>query len=309
MSESKRRAASFRNECAIVSVLDAVAITLALFGLLSFSLLLAAHGLLILTLVHAAWRYPINATTQSEMIIATTFFAVFGPAGGLAVILIDLIVRHHKAPQDELYRWYKKLAAEADNEPSSMVFDEISNGRSVAVSPEFPPSFQSVMEMGQLSNQRWILGKAASDYHSDYRSLLFDALRSPIPAIRVQAAAIVNGLRTAFRKTINADLDELEHNTDIAEAIDPSISVLDQLGSGLLEDADLDRSIAAIRKVFQSSVAGVPTPGNLSRLKNHIVWAAGRVPDQSQRDRLLALAVTISASINARACTGNCAYG
>jgi hypothetical protein len=263
-------------------------------------LLLAVHLAFLVGLVAIVRQHPIEETNQAQVCIGITLFALFGPAGAVAAIAVDQMVKSAAIPEEALRDWYRSLRLDSERELSDAVYDDISNGRTIAVEDDIPPDFWQVMKDGPLSEQNRVLAQIASCYHSDYRGLLFGALRSPAPAIRIQAAAIVNGLRTQKRARLGEHLDILGYRPDRSLLIKQGCSILDDLGSGLLEDSDVAASVARIGNAVQYVTVVNSQPQNLSQLKNHALWAADRLPDQDQRRKLVALASTIDAAANAQ---------
>ena len=157
----------------------------------------AAHlsliGLLALTIA----ALELGGRSSGELLPFTLFLLVFGPLGGLAVLLSDK--DHLRFAPLEFEDWYETIAPRAT--AAVTLADRIRDGRMVREQSGVPTPFQRLLSGGSMQEKQALLAYLAShDEPSVCKPALEQALKSADPRVRVQAAAVAAHNRTRKRE-------------------------------------------------------------------------------------------------------------
>ncbi len=174
------------------AIAESAGLAAALEGKVTWSIILAGHGLC-LTLAAAALR----ATPQADITFAVLGLLLCistGPVGAGGALALRLIVRRTRVCAQELAAWYHRLAGMARAEASVDLYESILDGRARRPTGGVVDHFPTALT-GTLSEQQAVLGLIGLNWHPDYMPVLLQALCSDEPSIRVHAAAISVKLR------------------------------------------------------------------------------------------------------------------
>lgn len=223
---------------------------LALAGQFSIGAAIGLHVLAIAGLAgHLASLHRRKAELTAAMlgVVAT---AVLGPPGAIGAAVVSSALRGRTGPDRLLQDWYDRIALATEIEPVSKLSDTIRVGRAVGVTGPAPQSFQDVVEEGPLASRQAVLGHIARHFDPDYLATLQAALKSPIPSIRVQAAAVAAHLQPEVRKAFAAAVAAVPAaSAHPAEAL-VLLRTLDALeASGLLDEGERKRARAVASRL------------------------------------------------------------
>jgi hypothetical protein len=93
------------------------------------------------------------------------------------------------------------MAGETDE--ATRLCENVATGRTADLTGHAPASFVAVMERGSLDDRQAALGIIARNFHPDFLPVLMQALKSPEPVIRVQAAAVATKVRGDLRALVD----------------------------------------------------------------------------------------------------------
>jgi len=129
----------------------------------------------------------------------TAILALFGPFGGLALMLIGPGQAGASGPAQAGAGPRPAAAPEA-------LADSIMQRRRHPLPLTGMPGFVQVFRTGTMQQQQRAIAAISRHYHPDMRPALATALASPVPALRVQAAAVHAKLRGSFEAQAKAIL-------------------------------------------------------------------------------------------------------
>ena len=199
---------------------------------------------------------------RSPHALAILTVLIGGPVGALfGCGCVVMLARERAAPQ-LLKAWYERISLAGDVDAVTRLYDNVAMGRALQTSAVPPQEFEQVMLSGSLEDRQAALGLIARRFEPSYAPALRLALVSPEPIIRVQAAAVAVKVRAEVKSRLAADI---EQSADTAIKPQAALALVQELrdlaGSGLVEDDDHDRGIAAARALL-ASVAEVLTTGS-----------------------------------------------
>lgn len=175
----------------LIIELSIVALAIAERSWMLFLLPHLAIGLFMLGAIIVLDRQNLD-TTQLQQLAILTF--VTGPFGTAAAILAaGGWLRTRKA---DLQVWYNTIAP--PEQAAVTLIDQIIDGRLVNDQSQLPRSFDSLLANGSPAEKRAVLAHLALE-NVDFPNALRIALRSPDPALRVQAAAVAAHQRDKAR--------------------------------------------------------------------------------------------------------------
>jgi hypothetical protein len=133
------------------------------------------------------------------LVVSTGLTGPFGAAGTAALSLYLLTLR---SSHERLNSWYARISGNIPRDSARAMYEAIYSGRQAV--DDFPhnPSFAEILENGSLAQKQIMLGIISRNFDEDFLPVLIKALRSPDPAIRVQAAAVANRLSHEHRNGI-----------------------------------------------------------------------------------------------------------
>lgn len=135
--------------------------------------------------------------------VMTAILALFGPFGGPALMLV--------APWEAKGGSADAKEARTGNDPrhadsAEALADSIAQRRRHPLPLTGMPGFIQVFHNGTLQEQQRAIAAISRQFHPSMRPALATALASPVPALRVQAAAVYAKLRGKFETQAKAIL-------------------------------------------------------------------------------------------------------
>lgn len=224
-----------------------------------FAAALALHFAVISALAFALYRRRRSDADLSAPLITLIATSTAGPVGAVLGLAALAWLARPAQPPALLESWYNRIAMSTTVDPQTQLSDRVASGRVIATTAPPPQALAGVIRDGSLVERQAALGLIARFFHMNYLSALADALRSEVPVIRVQAAAVASRIRPRLADEIEeriaaaADLlrrDE-QRQTPRDNAIGQRLQLIrefDQaIASGLLDQpvADAAAAIAA----------------------------------------------------------------
>jgi polysaccharide biosynthesis protein PelE len=136
--------------------------------------------------------------------LITLVVAASGPAGAAAALAAVTFVSQAGAGPEVLSAWYARLSNASGADLSTVLTDRVMAGRVIDTEAVTPVHFEDVIANGSLAERQAALGLIARHFHTDFTAALEQALRSPEPVVRVQAAAVVARVRADLKTRVKA---------------------------------------------------------------------------------------------------------
>lgn len=130
---------------------------------------------------------------------------LLGPLGGIVLLIIELGSGSRPFETERAERH-----TEVISDPARRVTAQIRQNRRPSLNASRPQSFEKVLRSGSLTQQQDAIATILRHYQPELLALLKQALASPVPAIRVQAAAVYAKLRGTFEARAKAILAACE---------------------------------------------------------------------------------------------------
>jgi hypothetical protein len=138
---------------------------------------------------------------------------LLGPLGGIVLLIVELGSGSHR---------FETQPPERDRDVQSnavrRLTGQIQQNRRPALQGVRPASFAQVLRLGTLAQQQDAIAAILRYYEPELLPLLRQALGSPVPAIRVQAAAVYAKLRGSFEARAKAALAAADSPAAITDA-------------------------------------------------------------------------------------------
>lgn len=189
---------------------------------------------------------------SQSILVRVIILILFGPLGGPALMIA--------MPAASASRPEKAGAAPATARPSANpvsaddLFDQIMQGRRHPL-PQRPfSSFLKTFTAGTFNQQQEAIAAMSRSYHPDMRPALGAALASPIPALRVQAAAVYAKLRSTHEARAK-ELLVLSKTDDLPSAPDLAADCLTVAESGFV-----DAETQSLLRKLSARLAGSTPP-------------------------------------------------
>lgn len=215
-----------------------------------------------LVAVFGVLSYLFCTRSRSKSLASIAILALFGPFGGPALMLIapGLAASVPKA----ISRTQRPASVSPPREAADELFDQIRQRRRHPLAKDMVTAFLQTFETGTLGEQQNAIAAISRCYHPDMRPALLAALASPVPALRVQAAAVFAKLRGTYGDRAKDLLARGGTDGDRA-------AVLDVVSSGFVDEETCDR---LLRLASGSTPEPPPVPQRSSfdampRLKRH----------------------------------------
>lgn len=224
-----------------------------------FAAALALHFAVISALAFALYRRRRSDADLSAPLITLIATSTAGPVGAVLGLAALAWLARPAQPPALLESWYNRIAMSTTVDTETQMSDRVASGRVIATTAPPPQALAGVIRDGSLVERQAALGLIARFFHMNYLSALADALRSEVPVIRVQAAAVASRIRPRLadeiEKRIAAAADLLRRDeqsqTPRSHATGHRLQLIrefDQaIASGLLDQpvADAAAAIAA----------------------------------------------------------------
>lgn len=190
--------------------------------------------------------------SPSRALAGFAILALFGPFGGPVLMLVG------QAPASPVARPVRKArpapALARPRDVADDLFDQISQRRRHPLPQGGLPGFLQTFRDGSLREQQEAIAAISRAYHPDMRPALSAALASPVPALRVQAAAVYAKLRGTYGNRAKDILSGTGGPHDRA-------AILEVAASGFVDEETADRLLALAAQAEPAAVAAAPAPG------------------------------------------------
>lgn len=133
--------------------------------------------------------------------------AAAGPVGASLGLMALAWLSRSAQSSELLSAWYDRIALATNIDPVTQLADRVASGRVIDASAPPPQALVGVVRHGTLEERQAALGLIARFFHLNHLSALSDALRSDVPVIRVQAAAVAARIRTHLAQEIEQRLE------------------------------------------------------------------------------------------------------
>lgn len=190
--------AALAGELAIVAIAVATRLPLAL--------AFAGHFVILAGLVHAIYRRRGANADLTAPLFTLIGVSASGPVGALVAVLALAFLRRRVPHSDLLSAWYQRISHSITVDPQTQLSDRIASGRVIDTRTPAPEALIAVMANGSLAQQQAALGLIARFFHPNYLDALAAALKSDVPVIRVQAAAVAARIRPHLAQQVGAML-------------------------------------------------------------------------------------------------------
>ncbi len=240
-----------------------------------FAAALALHFAVISVLAFALYRRRRSEADLSAPLITLIATSTAGPVGAVLGLAALVWLARPAQPPALLESWYNRIAMSTTVDPETQLSDRVASGRVIATTAPPPQALAGVIREGSLVERQAALGLIARFFHMNYLSALADALRSEVPVIRVQAAAVASRIRPRLadeiEKRIAAAADLLrrdeQRQTPRSHATGHRLQLIrefDQaIASGLLDQPVADAAaVIAARLASSIDCARIALPGS-----------------------------------------------
>lgn len=166
------------------------------------ALAFAAHFAIIAGLVHAIYlRRGVDADLTAPLFTLIAVSAA-GPVGALVSVAALALLRRPVLHSDLLAAWYHRISHSVTVDPQTQLSDRIASGRVMDARAPAPDALIAVVASGTLEQRQAALGLIARFFHPNYLDALAAALKSDVPVIRVQAAAVAARIRPRLAEQV-----------------------------------------------------------------------------------------------------------
>ncbi|MFY0611366.1 MAG: hypothetical protein JXQ99_07570 [Hyphomicrobiaceae bacterium] len=186
--------------------------------------------------------------------LALMLGALLGAVGMTIAALVAVSGLLLKKSRQIIDAWYQRQADSVTRDDVAELIGSINNGRVTSHSMRSAENLSLIIREGTFSQKQAIMEVVARSYRPELLPVLNLALTSPVPAIRVQAAAVKGKLYTSAMvdlRTALVDLDRAQSKEDVATA---GQRLSQCILSGLLEPDQKLSALTASKKVHD--VAG-----------------------------------------------------
>jgi len=188
-----------------------------------------------LTLAFGALFWLLCGRSTSPVLASFAIMALFGPFGGPVLMMIGPGV---VAPAARAARPRRRAPSpEQPRDAAEDLFDQICQRRRHPLPRDGMAGFLHTFEAGTLRQQQEAIAAISRAYHPDMRPALSAALASPVPALRVQAAAVYAKLRGTYGNRAKEILADPGQSRDRA-------AILEVAASGFVDEDTCGRLLA-----------------------------------------------------------------
>ncbi len=220
-------------------------------------LIVPLHLLVILALAWNVGRLRRTGCDTTLAMLGCLTVAAVGPAGALGVLVLTALDRH-AGDRRLLAAWYERIALSVAVDPVTRFCDDVGSGRMIDLGAPTPPSYAAVMTSGSLVERQSALGNIARRFHPDYLPVLSQALNSPEPVIRVQAAAVAAQIRPEAGRAFRTAVESLPETTLTAVDALSLLGTFEKLiDSGLLDEGDRRHGLDIVERLGDVVLAHV----------------------------------------------------
>lgn len=170
--------------------------------------------------------------SRSRSLASAAVLTLFGPFGGLALMIIAPGMA--TSVSTALPRPQRRRGPPAPREAAEELFDQIRQRRRHPLPTEAVPAFLQTFRTGTLAQQQNAIAAMSRSYRPEMRPALLAALASPIPALRVQAAAVFAKLRGTYG-------DRARDLLAGGDTTGGTLALMDVVASGFVDNETCDR--------------------------------------------------------------------
>lgn len=213
-----------------------------------------------LALVFGGLSWLLCGRSESRALAGFAILALFGPFGGPVLMMIGpgaVASATRTAPLAP-----RPLSLVPPRDAAEELFDQISQRRRHPLPQDNGPGFLQTFRAGTLREQQEAIAAISHAYHPDMRPALSEALASPVPALRVQAAAVYARLRGTYGDRAKEILVDPGKPRDRAAILEVAASgfVDEETCARLLDPAAEDRAAAPVAPAPPLRPALAPMP-------------------------------------------------
>lgn len=198
-AEVGRWEATFAGAALVGELAIVAAATLARFPL---ALAFAAHFAIIAGLVYAIYLRRGGDADLTAPLFTLIAVSAAGPVGALVSVAALALLRRPVLQSDLLTAWYHRISHSVTVDPQTQLSDRIASGRVMNARAPAPDALIAVVANGTLEQRQAALGLIARFFHPNYLDALAAALKSDVPVIRVQAAAVAARIRPRLAEQV-----------------------------------------------------------------------------------------------------------
>jgi hypothetical protein len=246
---------------AVVFAAETAVALMCLGGHVSVPMALVLHAVVTVALATWIWSRSRNGHDVVLPLLCLIVTLFLGPLGALGTHGLQWISGRSRDRQELLDAWYARIASSRSTDEVTRLSDAIVVGRSLEFPDGPPPSFLKVMQSGTTAEQQTVLGIIARRFHVDYLPVLDLALQSPVPVVRVQAAAVAARVRDPLQREVEAAADKASAGgLTVEERLECAAYLRKAMVGGLIDESVRERAndtkARLIGTVVQSIEAG-----------------------------------------------------
>jgi hypothetical protein len=194
----------------------------------------------------------------STTLASGAFLILFGPFGGIVAMVLAL-GRDVSVARQPLPAPGRGPVQPRPHDAAELLFEQISQRRRHPLPAAAVPDFLTTLRSGTLDQQQNAIAAISRNYHPDMRPALNAALASPVPALRVQAAAVYAKLRGTYGSRAK---ELLARGQMGGEAAPDATACLEVADSGFVDDAT--RDLLRQRALSPRAVQDMPPPASVA---------------------------------------------
>jgi hypothetical protein len=231
-----------------LALFDLVILTQWIAGTLGTLAAIAIHD--VVTIALCAWASRSGKRWSVDPLALALLLLLLGPLGGIAVFIGDVCT----TVLGPLAAWFPRMTPSRPPEPvpgpADTVYAQIRQGRRPEVAAKAVRCYGTMFSTGTLAEQQAAIAAISRGYKPVMYDALQMALASPVPVVRVQAAAVFAKLRGDFGARAKALLE--------TDARASGTEVLHVAQSGFLDPELADR-LTALAGLIEPPTAVTPT--------------------------------------------------
>lgn len=248
----------------LVGGLDLAIIHLWLSARIDTHTALLEHALVavVVCTVAIVWQRRVAA----ETVVIGGAMLLLGPLGGIVLLIIELGSGLTRFEMQRMER-----ASDVYNNNARRLMAQMRQNRRPALQGPPPVPFANVLRSGTLTQQQDAIAAILRHYTPELLPLLRQALASPVPAIRVQAAAVYAKLRGSFEARAKAALAAANDPEGIMDPVAFAAEAEAVAGSGFA-DPEIQHLLHAVAaRALQPSCRAQQVTGQATRSRDGAV--------------------------------------
>ena len=223
--------------CAVL-IAEIVIFTLGAKGVFGTKILLPCHLAVVIAMAFLLRRPLLSGVDGGVALLGLFATLAVGPFGAAGALLLPGMMRRSISSMARLNAWYERISLSSEQDALTRLSDRVAIGRAQNLAAPAPQSFDALFQTGAIAEQQTALGMIARAFHPDYLPALKNALDSPEPVIRVQAAAVAARVRGSLAmQTEQLLLRAADPLLSPAAAASAAAELEHAIASGLLDEA------------------------------------------------------------------------